>query len=91
MNYKKGLLWGGALGLLVGLSAGFLGPSPLVIPFAPIISILYFPIATLGGELFMYGLGGGGMLPKIIFLVWSVIVLAGVGDVIQRIVHSLRK
>ena len=63
---------------VAGLLGAVLGPSPLVLPFVPLISLAHVPFALAMGAV---GLPGGlaelGIAAKAVFVVWSA-VLGGV-------------
>ena len=80
MQNAKATAWGGGLMGMAGLAGVLLGPSPLVLPLAPLVAIAYVPLtlvsAALGTPMGLAELGLGG---KAAFVVWCVALGAGAG------------
>ena len=66
-----------------GLLGALLGPSPLVLPFVPLISLAHAPFA---GVMAAVGVPGDlaelGIAGKAAFVVWSAVLGAGAGSLI---------
>ena len=71
MQHRKATAWGAGLMGMVGLAGAVLGPSPLLLPLAPLVGIAYVPFmfatAALGAPMGLAELGLGG---KAAFVVW---------------------
>ena len=68
---------------VAGLLGALLGPSPLLLPFAPLISIAYAPFAVAASALGMpAGLANLGLGGKAAFIVWCVLLGAAAGRLI---------
>ena len=80
MQHRKATVWGAGVMGVAGLLGAGLGPSPLLLPFAPLISVAYAPFAVATSALGMAGglaeLGIGG---KAAFIVWCTVLGAAVG------------
>ena len=78
MKHPRATAWGAGVMGVAGLFGAVLGPSPLVLPFVPLISVAHVPFALAMGAV---GLPGGlaelGIAGKAAFVVWSA-VLGGV-------------
>ena len=88
MNDAKAAAWGAGFMGITGLAGVLLGPSPLLLPLAPLVAIAYVPFmlatAALGtpmglAELGLADLAVGG---KAGFVVWSALLGAGAGRII---------
>ena len=80
MLNRKATAWGGGLMGMVGLAGAVLGPSPLLLPLAPLVGICYVPFmfatVALGAPMGLAELGLGG---KAAFVVWCAALGAGAG------------
>ena len=80
MQNAKATAWGAGLIGMAGLAGAVLGPSPLLLPLAPLVAIAYVPfmLATvaLGTPMGLAELGLGG---KTAFIVWCAALGAGAG------------
>ena len=80
MQNAKATAWGAGLMGMVGLAGALLGPSPLLLPLAPLVGIAYVPFmlatAALGTPMGLAELGLGG---KAAFIVWCAALGAGAG------------
>ena len=80
MQDAKATAWGAGLMGMAGLAGALLGPSPLVLPLAPLVGIAYVPFmlatAALGAPMGLAELGLGG---KAAFIVWCAALGAGAG------------
>ena len=66
-----------------GLLGSVLGPSPLVLPFAPLVSVAYTPFALATSALGMpVGLANLGIAGKAAFIVWCIVLGAAAGRLI---------
>ena len=83
MKYPKATVWGAGVMGVSGLLGAVLGPSPLLLPFAPLISVAYAPFAVatvalgMPGGLAEFGVGG-----KAAFIVWCLVLGAVAGRLI---------
>ena len=81
MQNAKATAWGGGLMGMTGLAGAVLGPSPLLLPLAPLVAIAYVPFmlvsAALGTPMGLAELGLGG---KAAFVVWCAALGAGAGN-----------
>ena len=81
MQHRKATAWGAGLMGMVGLAGALLGPSPLLLPLAPLVGITYLPLmlasAALGTPMGLAELGLGG---KAAFMVWCAALGAGAGN-----------
>ena len=80
---SKAMVWGAGVMGVAGLAGAVLGPSPLLLPFAPLVAIAYVPFAIasapFGTPMGLAELGVGG---KAVFVVWSGMLGAGAGRLI---------
>ena len=80
MKHPKATAWGAGIMGVAGLLGTVIGPSPLLLPFAPLISLAYAPFAvatsTLGMPAGLANLGIGG---KTAFIVWCALLGAAAG------------
>ena len=80
MQNAKATAWGAGVMGIVGLAGALLGPSPLLLPLAPLVAIAYVPFmlvsAALGTPMGLAELGLGG---KAAFVVWCAALGAGAG------------
>ena len=80
MQNAKATAWGAGLMGMVGLAGALLGPSPLLLPLAPLVGIAYVPFmlatAALGTPMGLAELELGG---KAAFIVWCAALGAGAG------------
>ena len=83
MQHRKATAWGAGVMGVVGLAGALLGPSPLLLPFAPLVGIAYVPfaIATAAFGTPM-GLAELGFAGKAAFVVWSAALGAGAGRLV---------
>lgn len=83
MKHPKATVWGAGVMGVAGLLGALLGPSPLVLPFVPLISLAHAPFA---GVMAAVGAPGGlaelGIAGKAAFVVWSVVLGAVAGRLI---------
>ena len=83
MKHPRATAWGAGIMGVAGLLGAVLGPSPLVLPFVPLISLAYAPFALVMAAV---GLPGGlaelGMAGKAGFVVWSAVLGAVAGILI---------
>ena len=74
MKHPRATAWGAGVMGVAGLLGTVLGPSPLLLPFAPLISVAYVPFAVatsaLGMPAGLVNLGIGG---KAAFIVWCIL------------------
>jgi len=80
MKHPEAAAWGAGIVGLAGFLGSVLGPSPLLLPFAPLISVAYAPFAVatsaLGTPAGLANLGLGG---KGAFIVWCALLGAAAG------------
>ena len=80
MQDAKATAWGAGIMGVAGLAGALLGPSPLLLPLAPLVAIAYVPFmlatAALGTPMGLAELGLGG---KTAFIVWCAALGAGAG------------
>ena len=80
MQNAKATAWGAGIMGMAGLAGALLGPSPLLLPIAPLVAIAYLPFmlasAALGTPMGLAELGLGG---KAAFVVWCAALGAGAG------------
>ena len=80
MKHPRATAWGAGIMGVAGLLGSLLGPSPLLLPFAPLISVAYAPfavaVAALGMPAGLANLGIGG---KAAFIVWCALLGAVTG------------
>lgn len=87
MRYRKATAWGAGIMGTAGLLGAILGPSPLVAPVVPLISLAWIPFATAASVLDMpSGLGQLGFAGKAAFVLWSALLGAAGG----RLLAALR-
>ena len=80
MKHPKAIAWGAGIMGVAGLLGSVLGPSPLLLPFAPLISVAYEPFALATSALGMpAGLANLGVGGKASFIVWCVLLGAAAG------------
>ena len=80
MKHPKATAWGAGIMGLAGLLGSMLGPSPLVLPFVPLISLAYAPFAVAASTLGLpAGLGNLGLGGKAAFVVWCALLGAAAG------------
>ena len=83
MKHPRATAWGAGVMGVAGLFGAVLGPSPLVLPFVPLISVAHVPFAL---AMFAVGLPGGlaelGIAGKAAFVVWSTVLGAAAGRLI---------
>ena len=80
MKHPKATAWGAGIMGVAGLLGSVLGPSPRLLPFAPLISVAYAPfvVATSGLGL-PAGLANLGLGGKAAFVVWCALLGAAAG------------
>ena len=87
MKHPKATAWGAGIMGVAGLLGSLLGPSPLLLPLAPLISVAYAPFAVattaFGMPAGLTNLGIGG---KAAFIVWCALLGAAAG----RLLGALR-
>ena len=72
MQDAKATAWGAGLMAMAGLAGALLGPSPLLLPLAPLVAIAYAPFmlatAALGAPMGLaeLGLGGQGGVRRVV-------------------------
>ena len=80
MQDAKATAWGAGLMGMAGRAGALLGPSPLLLPLAPLVGIAYVPFmlvsAALGTPMGLAELGLGG---NAAFVVWCPALGAGAG------------
>ena len=80
MQNAKATAWGAGLMGMAGLAGAVLGPSPLLLPLAPLVAIAYVPFmlvsAAVGTPMGLAELGLGG---KAAFIVWCAALGVGAG------------
>jgi len=80
MKHPKATAWGAGIMAVAGLLGSVLGPSPLLLPFAPLISVAYAPFAVPTSALGMpAGLANLGIGGKAAFVIWCVLLGAAAG------------
>ena len=80
MKHPKATAWGAGIMGVSGLVGAALGPSPLVLPFVPLISLAHLPFAIATAAIGMpSGLGELGIAGKLTFVVWSALLGAVAG------------
>ena len=80
MKHPKATAWGASIMGVAGLLGTVLGPSPLLLPFAPLISVAYAPFALATSALGMpAGLANLGIGSKAAFIVWCTLLGAAAG------------
>ena len=83
MKHPKATAWGAGVMAVTGLLGSLLGPSPLLLPFAPLISVAYAPFVVATSALGMpAGLGNLGLGGKAAFIVWCALLGAAAGRLI---------
>lgn len=80
MQHRKAIAWGAGILGVAGLLATVLGPSPLFLPLAPLISVVYVPFAAVA-DVFgtRSGLAELGFAGKGAFVAWSAVLGAVAG------------
>ena len=87
MKHVKATTWGAGVMGASGLVGAVLGPSPLVLPFVPLISVAHVPFSVAAASIGVpSGLGELGIAGKAVFVVWS----AGLGAVAGQLVGAWR-
>ena len=80
MKHPRATAWGAGVMGVAGLLGTVLGPSPLLLPFAPLISVAYVPFAVATSALGMpAGLANLGIGGKAAFIVWCILLGAAAG------------
>ena len=80
MKHPKATAWGAGIMGVAGLLGAMLGPSPLLLPFAPLISVAYAPFAVATSALGMSaGLANLDLGGKAAFVVWCTVLGAAAG------------
>ena len=80
MKHPKATAWGAGIMAVAGLLGSVLGPSPLLLPFAPLVSIAYAPFAAASAALGMpLGLANLGLGGKAAFIAWCILLGAVAG------------
>ena len=80
MKHPKATAWGAGVMAVTGLLGSLLGPSPLLLPFAPLISVAYAPFAIATSALGMpAGLANLGIGGKTAFIIWCALLGAAAG------------
>ena len=80
VKHPKATLWGAGVMGVAGLVGAVLGPSPLVLPFVPLIAVAHVPFAVATAAMGIpSGLGEIGMVGKVVFVAWSVVLGAIAG------------
>ena len=83
MKHPKATAWGAGIMAVAGLLGAVLGPSPLLLPFAPLVAVAYAPFAVAASALGMpAGLTNLGLGGKAAFIVWCVLLGAAAGRLI---------
>ena len=83
MKHPKATAWGAGIMAVAGLLGSVLGPSPLLLPFAPLISVAYAPFAVATSALGMpTGLANLDLGGRAAFIVWCVLLGAAAGRLI---------
>ena len=87
MKHPKATAWGAGVMAVAGLVGAVLGPSPLVLPFVPLIAVAHVPFAAVMGAAGQpSGLGELGIVGKGVFVIWS----AMLGAVAGRLLGAWR-
>ncbi len=80
MKHPRATAWGAGVMGVAGLFGALLGPSPLVLPLVPLISLAHAPFALAMAALGLPGgLGELGIAGKAAFVVWSAVLGAVAG------------
>ena len=80
MQNAKATAWGAGIMGTAGLAGALLGPSPLLVPIAPLIAIAYLPFMLASGALDTpIGLAELGLGGKAAFILWCAALGAGAG------------
>ena len=83
MKHPKATVWGAGVMGAAGLLGALLGPSPLVLPFVPLISLAHAPFAIAMAAVGLPGgLGELGIAGKAAFVVWSAVLGVVAGSLI---------
>ena len=83
MKHSNAIAWGAGIMGVAGLLGAVLGPSPLVAPIVPLISVAHVPFAVATSVLRMpSGLGEIGVAGKAAFVVWSAVLGAVLGRIV---------
>ena len=87
MQHPKETAWGAGIMGIAGLVRAVLGPSPLVLPFVPLISLAHLSFAVAAAAIGMpSGLGELGVAGKAILVSWSAVL----GSVAGRLLGAWR-
>ena len=80
IKHPKATAWGAGIMGIAGLLGSVLGPSPLLLPFAPLLSIAYAPFALATSALGMpAGFANLGLGGKAAFILWCTLLGATIG------------
>ena len=80
MQNAKASAWGAGIMGMAGLAGALLGPSPLLLPIAPLVAIAYLPFMLASTALDTpMGLAQLGLGGKAAFVVWCTALGAGTG------------
>lgn len=83
MQHSKSAAWGAGIMGVAGLLGAMLGPSPLLAPIVPLISLAHVPFAIATSMFGMpSGLGQLGVVGKAAFVVWSTVLGAALGRIV---------
>ena len=83
MKHTRATAWGAGIMAVAGLLGSVLGPSPLLLPFAPLVAAAYAPFALATTALGMPGgLANLGLGGKAAFVVWCILLGAAAGRLI---------
>ena len=80
MKHPKATAWGAGVVGVAGIVGAVLGPSPLVLPFVPLIAVAHLPFAGIAVAMGIpSGIGKLGTAGKTVFVVWSAVLGAVAG------------
>lgn len=83
MRHLKATVWGAVILGVGGLLGALLGPSPLVVPLAPFLTVVYVPFAMVAAALDApIGLAELSVWGKTAFVAWCAVLGAGAGRLI---------
>ena len=84
MQHRKATAWGAGVMGVAGLGGALLGPSPLLLPFAPLVAIAWVPFSQSrpSPSARRWGLPSSGLTGKAAFVVWSAALGAGAGRLV---------